>query len=160
MEKQKDYDCMACSFLKAFSTIDMKWGKPPLRFHGTVSGGGGHQNMIGAYCSVCGKGIKIVPGPDRIHKCDDCKPPIFKLDDGIIKEMMGFMHFLASTTDEETESPPNPQVTPTDDFKKLVQPLHEYLIKHYNQHAKIIITTDGAELLEGAMGITLSPDKD
>ena len=41
-----------------------------------------------------------------------------------------------------------------EEFTKLVQPLVEYLRKHYHPHARIIIDYESAEIVEGVLGET------
>jgi hypothetical protein len=40
-----------------------------------------------------------------------------------------------------------------DEFKALCKPLNEWLQKNYHPHAKIIIETDNAEVVEGSMAV-------
>ena len=40
----------------------------------------------------------------------------------------------------------------TFEFEKLSRPLIEFLNKNYHPHAKIIITTDSCEIVEGLIG--------
>lgn len=41
-----------------------------------------------------------------------------------------------------------------EEFVKLSKPLNEWLQKNFSPHAQIVITHDGAEVLEGKMGIS------
>jgi len=41
------------------------------------------------------------------------------------------------------------------EFKELCKPLNSWLQKNYHPHAKIIIETDHAEIVEGAMAVPL-----
>ncbi len=36
-----------------------------------------------------------------------------------------------------------------EEFEEVVKPLIQFLNKHYHPHAKIIVSVDGAEVLEG-----------
>ena len=38
-----------------------------------------------------------------------------------------------------------------EEFRKLAQPLVEYLRKHYHPHARIIIDYESAEIVEGVL---------
>jgi hypothetical protein len=40
-----------------------------------------------------------------------------------------------------------------EEFKVLCKPLNEWLQKNYHPHAKIIIETDNAEIVEGIMAV-------
>lgn len=39
------------------------------------------------------------------------------------------------------------------EFEQMAKPLNEWLQKNFSPHAKVIITTDGAEVVEGELGV-------
>lgn len=41
----------------------------------------------------------------------------------------------------------------TEQFKELARPLNDWLQQNFSPHHRIIITFDGAELLQGQMGV-------
>lgn len=42
------------------------------------------------------------------------------------------------------------------ELEKVARPVFDYLVSTYNPHAKIIISSDGVELVEGLMGVPMS----
>ena len=43
---------------------------------------------------------------------------------------------------------------------KVTEPVFEYLVNTYKPHAKIIISSDGVELVEGLMGVPMRKEKE
>lgn len=39
------------------------------------------------------------------------------------------------------------------EFEQMAKPLNEWLQKNFSPHAKVIITSDGAEIVEGTLGV-------
>lgn len=39
------------------------------------------------------------------------------------------------------------------EFEQMAKPLNEWLQKNFSPHAKVIIASDGAEIVEGTLGV-------